>query len=139
MRKNEPITHIMTANPITVHVGQKPSEVRALLAEGAFHHVPVVSGERLVGMISSTDMIRLSFASYVGDDRAFDAWLDHTFTIEEIMQRDLTTLNTGDAVRDAATVLSANNFHSLPVVGAEGALAGIVTSADLIQYLLDQY
>lgn len=139
MRKNEPITHIMTSEPTTVHTGQKPSEVRALLAEGAFHHVPVVSGERLVGMISSTDMIRLSFASFVGDDRAFDAWLDHTYTIEEIMQRELTTLSTHDAVRDAATVLAHNSFHSLPVVDDAGGLAGIVTSSDLIQYLLDQY
>ena len=76
MKKNEPIKHIMTTTPVTVHTKQNPSEVRALLAEGKFHHVPVVSGEKLVGMISSTDLMRVSFNNYMGDARA-EAGVEH--------------------------------------------------------------
>ncbi len=138
MKKNEPITRIMTREPVTVHPAQRPSEVRALLAQGNFHHVPVVRGPQLIGMISSTDMIRLSFGSFVGDGRAFDAWLDHEYTIEQIMTPTPVTLQASDTVRDAAGVLARNAFHSLPVVEGE-ALVGIVTSTDIIKYLLEQY
>ncbi|NQV23974.1 MAG: CBS domain-containing protein, partial [Rhodopirellula sp.] len=40
--------------------------------------------------------------------------------------------------RDAANVLAHSNFHSLPVVDGK-KLVGLVTSTDLIRYLVDQY
>jgi CBS domain-containing protein len=42
------------------------------------------------------------------------------------------------AVRDAAVILSQGGFHSVPVVDGT-RLAGIVTSSDLIHYLVEQY
>ena len=93
-----------------------------------------------MGMISSTDLMRVSFNNYMGDARAVDAWLDHEYTIEMLMQPDVVTLKTSDTVRDAAQVLSNNAFHSIPIVSKEsGALEGIVTSVDVINYLLEQY
>ncbi len=61
MKRHERITHIMTENPITVHVGQKLSDVHKAMLDGGFHHVPVVSGNKLVGMLSSTDLLRVSY------------------------------------------------------------------------------
>ena len=42
MKKNEPIQQILRPDVITVHVGQNVSDVRKLLVEHGFHHVPVV-------------------------------------------------------------------------------------------------
>jgi len=139
MKKNESISAVMTKEPVSVHPGQKPSEVRALLAEGRFHHVPVVSGERLVGIISSTDMLRLGMSTFIGDGRAFDAWLDHEYSIEQIMQKEIQTLSNKDTVRDATRMLVNNAFHSVPIVDDSSNLVGIVTSNDLLAYLLEQY
>ena len=50
-----------------------------------------------------------------------------------------TTVNSNQNVKDAAEILADGNFHALPVVDDEGNLVGMVTSADLIKYLLDQY
>ena len=66
--------------------------------------------------ISATDMVRLSFSAYGADARAVDAMLDHEFSIEKVMSTELTTLNTSQKVRDAATALSGGGFHSIPVV-----------------------
>ena len=73
MKRNEPVSKIMTRDLETVHVGQKLSEVRRMLANNPYHHVPVVSGEKLVGLISSTDIVRLSLAIYGVDERAVGA------------------------------------------------------------------
>ena len=139
MKKNESITKVMTSDVRTVHTGQKLSEVRRLMGEASIHHVPVVSGKALVGILSSTDLMRLSVETYGADERSMDAMLDHQFDIEAVMKSDPVTLTTKATVRDAAVILSEGTFHSLPIVDAEGALAGIVTSTDLIRYLLDQY
>ncbi|NVB38934.1 CBS domain-containing protein [Pseudenhygromyxa sp. WMMC2535] len=138
MKRNEPVSKIMTTDIQTVHTGQKLSEVRKMLADNPYHHVPVVSGKQLIGMISATDMIKLSLAIYGVDERAVDAMLDSQHTIESVMTNELTTIAAKDTVRDAAELLSKGTFHSLPVVDGD-ALVGLVTSTDVIKYLLDQY
>lgn len=137
MKRNEPVSHIMTKNPKTVHVGQKLSEVRELLIQGGFHHMPVVNGKKLVGIISATDILRVSY-DYDADTRGNDAVLDHTRTITDVMQAEPMTLGATASIRSAAQVFSKNWFHALPVVEDE-ELVGIVTTTDLMQYLLDQY
>ncbi|MFV8750075.1 HPP family protein [Nannocystaceae bacterium ST9] len=139
MKRNEPVSHIMTRDLQTVHVGQKLSEVRRLLANNPYHHVPVVSGDKLIGLISSTDIVRLSLAIFGVDERAVDAMLDSQHTIESVMTRNLTTIAVKDTVRQAAELLAEGKYHSLPVVDEQGKLLGLVTSTDVIRYLLAQY
>ena len=53
------------------------------------------------------------------------------------MQNHPVTIGVEGTVRDAARLLSTGGFHSLPVVGYDGRLQGIVTSTDLIRLLVD--
>ena len=80
MKRNEPITKIMSTQLITVHHGDPVSKVRQLIRDQGLHHVPVVSGDQLVGMLSSGDILKLNFGAVSGDERAVDAALDHAFT-----------------------------------------------------------
>lgn len=139
MKRNEPVSKIMTTDVESVHIGMKLSEVRQRLAEKPYHHVPVVSGKKLIGLISSTDMVRLSLSLFGADQRAVDAMLDANHSIEAVMTKELTTVHVKDTVRDSAEKLADGTFHALPVVDDEGQLEGIVTSTDVIKYLLDQY
>ncbi len=140
MKKNEPVTHIMTKDVLTVHVGQKLSDVRRILEEKGIHHLPVVDGKKLIGILSATDMMRLSFGAYgASDPRSLDAIMDHQFTISDAMKREVTTVDNHASIRDAANALKGGAFHAVPVVNGDRELLGIVTSTDLIQYLLDQY
>lgn len=136
MRRNEPITKIMTPDPVSVHAGMALSEARTKMVEVGSHHIPVVSGKKLIGILTSTDLMRVS---YQDDTVHNDAVLDHTLSIEKVMHTDPVTISSTATVRKAAELLSAGTFHSLPVVEGSGKLVGIVTSTDLIQYLLDQY
>ena len=140
MRKNDPVVNLMTpvADLETVHVEQPLSRVRQILAETGVHHVPVVSGEKIIGLISATDMLKMTFTAYGGDERSFDAYLDHEFKIEDVMTRSLITIAREKSVRDAAELLSEGTFHALPVVDGE-KLVGIVTSTDLIRHLRGLY
>jgi CBS domain-containing protein len=139
MKRNDPISHLMTRNVITVHHGEPISKVRALMQEHSVHHIPVVLGDQFVGLISWSDILRVSFGdTFQTDERTVDATLDHTFLIEQVMQKNATTLQETGSVREAAEILVANSFHSLPILSGS-KLVGMVTTTDLIKYLLQQF
>ncbi len=138
MKHNQPVAKIMSRQLITVHHGDPISKVRLIIREQGVHHVPVVSGDQLVGIISASDILRVSFGdAFNTDERAVDATLDHTLTIEQVMAKDVIKLTEQSTIREAAEILAQGKFHSLPVVNG-GKLVGMVTSTDLIRYLLEQ-
>ena len=140
MKRNEPVSKIMSTNLVTVRHGDPILKVRELIREHGIHHIPVVSGQKLVGMISNSDVLRVSFgAAFNTDERAVDATLDHTMTLEQLMQKDPVSVRENAPIREAATVLVKGEFHSLPVVSEGNKLVGLVTSTDLIRYLLEQF
>lgn len=137
MKKNEPITHIMSTELTTVHDGDPVSTVRKIFEEERIHHIPVVSGDQLVGIISWNDFMRISFGEFGNQDtKGLDSILDHTYKIHDVMKKDPVTIPKSGSIRDAARILGSQNFHSLPVVD-DGKLVGLVTSTDLIRYLAE--
>lgn len=137
MKKRESITHIMSSDLLTVNVTDHLNKVREMMEQNNIHHVPVVSGEQLKGMLSMTDIKRISFVNNYNSTDISTAMFDG-LSIEQVMTKDLVTLQKSDYILDAAEILSKNEFHALPVLEDE-KLVGIVTSTDLIKYLLDQY
>jgi CBS domain-containing membrane protein len=139
MKHNVPIHEIMTADPIAVHEKQKLSDVHRLIVERKIHHVPVVSGRRIVGLISATDLLRVSWGDVNQQDpRQVDVLLD-TLAIRDVMQEDIVTMRRNETVRRAAELLAQGEYHSLPVLDEDDQLVGMVTSTDVIRYLLEQY
>ncbi len=134
--KNRPkLTDIMTSDPETVHTAQPLSEVYDLFQDRNYHHVPVVEGDKPVGIISAGDILRLVYDIDNGDDRMLRTFLDLQFNIEDAMTTDLVTVQPSSMVREVATAMSSGDIHSVLVVGEEGTLEGIVTSTDLIKLL----
>ncbi|MFC1589356.1 HPP family protein [Pseudomonadota bacterium] len=139
MKKNELVSNIMSNNIVSVQQGQSLSEVRHKMIDSNIHHIPVLSGQQLVGMVSFTDMMKLNIVISGADDRSIDAIIDQQFKIKDVMSKELSTLDTKDTIRHAADILAESNFHAIPVTNGSGELQGIVTSSDLIRYLSSQY
>ena len=135
--KTEPITSVMTTEVISIDRDQPLSEAYQALRGAGYHHIPVLERDRPVGMISSTDILKLAYDVEGSDDRMLRSMLDHQFTIDDAMTADLVTLPDTATVHDAADVLARGSLHSVVIVDAEGALVGIVTTTDLIRYLRD--
>jgi len=127
--RDVPIDRIMTVDPATVGPQDTAAEARHLLETNAINHLPVVEGERLVGIVSSSDLLKL----YLLDDKLpfFSA-----ATVDQIMETKLIVLGRQATMREAAEKLSMGGFHALPVVDRRRKLLGIVTSSDLLGELL---
>ena len=140
MRHREPTSKIMKKDPVTINVTTKISEAAQLFVEHKLHHLPVVSGPKLIGMFSYNDLLRMDFSStFNQDSRQVLAVLDVEKSMEEVMTTDLKVLKSTSTIREAAELLSSGEFHSIPIVDDTNNLLGIVTSTDLIRYLAELY
>ena len=132
------IAEIMTSDPTTIERSEPISAAYQILTRADFHHLIVVEGDEPVGMIATTDILRLVYDVDGFDDRSLRTYIDHQFTIDDAMTSELRTLSLDATVRDAAAELSDGSFHSVVVLGADGAVAGIVTTTDLARYVRDR-
>ena len=83
-------------------------------------------------------MMRLSFGNLFENQEHADEAMFDMLSIDQVMVSNPVTVTTDMTIRDVAQILTEKEFHALPVVdGAE--LKGIVTTNDVIQYLLEQY
>lgn len=140
MKQNVQITKIMSKDLITAKHGDKISTVRKVMDDNGIHHLPVVSGKKLIGIVSTPDILRYTFsAAFVSDGSDNDAAIDKAVTLENVMVHDICSIKDTDTVKHAVQLLSTSDYNSLPVIDNEGNLVGIVTSKDIINYLLDQY
>ena len=124
-----PIERIMTPDPATISPQSSAAEARRLLDSNVINHLPVVERDRLVGIVSSSDLLKL----YLLDDKLT---IFARATVDQIMETKLVVLNRKATLRQAAEKLSMGNFHALPVVDRRRRLIGIVTSSDLIGELM---
>ena len=139
MKKNDPISKVMSATVAIAQVGQPLSEVRKMMCDLHIHHVPIADGKKLVGLVSFTDMMKINLVINGADERSIGAIIDVNFSIADIMSTQLTTIKITDSIRQASELLIKGHFHSLPVIDEHGNIVGIVTSTDLIRYLHEQY
>ncbi len=138
MKKNVPVSKIMTTNVVKLNLKDELTKAEALFKKHKIRHIPVVSGTKIIGMLSYSDLLRISFADAVYDDEEIDAVVYDMFDISQVMTKNIVTISEQTTIREAAEVLASKEFHALPVE-KDGHLVGIVTTTDLIKYLLDQY
>ena len=135
MKNDVPVAEVMTPHPRSVQVSQQLSDVRAALADRRLHHLPVVDGHRLVGIISTTDLLEFGFEPRDSVETR-DEYLNEHFPISAIMQTEVVTVPGSGTVRDAARALTTGALHAVPVVDEDQNLVGIVTSTDIVSYFL---
>ncbi len=129
----------MTKNVLTLNTKDTLETAEELFKKNKIRHVPIISGKQVIGMLSYTDLMRISFADAVGDDEyEVDTTIYNMFTIEQVMAKDVVSVTSNTTIQEVAEFLSKKEFHALPVVEND-ELVGIVTTTDLIQYLLAQY
>ena len=139
MKHKVPVSTIMTKNVVKLNLSDDLTKAEMLFKKHHIRHIPVVYSNKIVGMLSYTDLLRISFADAVDDnDTIVDASVYNLFTVEQVMAKKLVTISPDTTIRETAEILSTKEFHALPVCLGD-LLVGIVTTTDLIKYLIDQY
>ena len=98
------------------------------MREKAFRHLPVLDGERLVGVVTDRDL-RLATSALAPVPFPADS------SVSAVMCREPLTADADDAVEDAARVMRERKIGCLPVVD-DGRVIGIITGIDLLDALI---
>ena len=139
MKKRELVSKIMSTDLITVNHTNNLVESEKLFHENSIRHIPVVSGDDIIGILSLTDLLRVSFVDTYGSDESdVDTAVYNMLSIEQVMVKNPVSVSSTQTIKEVAEILAKNEFHALPVVD-NGSLVGIVTTTDLLYYLLEQY
>jgi len=93
---------------------------------------------KVVGMLSHTDLMRISFSDLDEEENEINSVVYDLFTIEQVMAYSVISVTSETTIKEAAEILTKHEFHAVPVVD-DDELVGKVTSTDLIQFLLDQF
>ncbi|MGV0978922.1 CBS domain-containing protein [Empedobacter falsenii] len=137
MKQRVPVSQIMAKVLIAVPTNKKVSEVNGLFKEYNIRHIPVTEGTKLAGVISKNDVTKLGYGAGEMDQNALNAIYD-TYELKDVMVKKPLTVSPDTNIKDVAEILSEQSFHSLPVVD-DDEVVGIVTTTDLVKYLLEQY
>lgn len=124
----------MTRQVVTVQPGTPIDELHRLFEQHQFHHIPVVDRNKLVGIVSKTDYLKIRHVlaiTWEGLTVVQDLYRD--MTVADVMTRDPLCVESADTIGLAADIFLANTFHCLPVVD-DGELVGIITSHDLLTF-----
>ncbi len=128
----------MTKNVATVQVSDDLHDVIDLVKKNHIRHVPVLEGHDVVGIISSTDINRLTFSSLFENQEGADEAILEMLSISQVMTQKPRTVEAALSIKEVAEILASEEYHALPVI-ENGQLVGIVTTTDVIKYLLEQY
>jgi CBS domain-containing protein len=135
MRTDEPVARIMTETVVVIEADRPVGEVRDCFLHYPFHHLPVVRDGRLVGMLSSADVMRLAHdePDAVGGPAAQPG---APLRAEQLMHAPVASLAAQASLAEAAERLIETGVHALPVVDARDCVLGIVTTTDIMRCLL---
>jgi len=132
------LSAIASHNVVTIGPDDSFDRAINLMEEHDVHHLPVVEGSRLVGMLSDRDLL-LAVGWMLESERRTDPRgrsLAGPRRVAEVMSQPAVHLAPHDNMRSAARMMIERHIHALPLVSA-GLLVGMVTKLDLLRFGFD--
>lgn len=122
------IEAIMSTNLITVPPSATLAEARTLMHENRIHHIPVLDGDDLVGLITLTNVLAATDSFLRDPQNRIHA---NEISIADAMVADVATVDINASLRHAALFLERHAIGCLPVLDDE-KLVGIITDTDFV-------
>jgi CBS domain-containing protein len=101
-------------------------EAISIMAEKNIGALPVLEGDRLVGLISERDYARKVILLGRGSRET---------SVAEIMTVNLKTVGLGDSVQECMQIMTENRVRHLPVLEG-GKLAGLISIGDCVNWII---
>jgi len=131
------IRNIMTTEVVTLKVDEELSLASDIMTLARIRHLPIVEGDRLVGIISQRDLFKASLASVIDYDYQVARTHLKAVTIKEIMVKELFTIAPDTKIHEAGLIMLEKKIGCLPVI-EDDALIGMVTESDIMEYYVSR-
>ena len=115
------VSDIMTLDPETCQPGSTLREVARKMSAGDFGSMPVVEGDRLVGVVTDRDIAIRGVAEGLGSDAE----------VSQVMTPDPVCVSPDTDVEEAVDIMEEEQIRRLYVTNDDDQLIGVVALADI--------
>ena len=122
------VKEFMTRHPATISGSTSASDAYQLMRDRRIRRLPVVEGQKVVGIVSLGDLREAHAETALGN---------YGMRAEVLMRENPWTVTPDTTVRDAAKMMLERKISGLPVV-EDGLLVGIITESDLFRALIER-
>jgi len=123
---------LMTRQLFTIGRDDSLENLEEAMEKFRFRHLPVISGNRLVGLITRSDLWHLS-SSVLSMSAPEENAILHRLTADRVMQRDCVTVPPDEPLTNVALLMWNTRVGCVPVVESDGTLVGIITEGDFVR------
>ena len=154
----QPVTQIITRNPKSIPLNATITDAITTMLDNRIDMLPVLSGQELVGIITTTDILKLfvrlnavcqlcrktekkeqrkRFVDLLSgnSEKAMVGLSTMLQTVEDIMTEQVVTLEGQETLAKAIETMQKGNFRHVPVIEKQKKLVGIVSDRDILQHL----
>ncbi len=126
------IEQVMTDKVTVANLHNKFSQVMDFFQLFKIHHLPVMDGDTIIGIISVHDVLHFMHERFLKGDALTLAQLDSDFSIANIMTPNPVTISPDATLLEALELFDEGKFRALPVA-EDGKIRGIITYKDLVR------
>ncbi len=126
----------MTKNPITITSNEPITDAVALMREKNLKRVPVVDGDKVVGILTQSDIQKVSPTKATSLSVFEINYILSKTTVKDAMTKKPIIIEADNLLEEAAVIMRQNRIGTLPVV-ENGKLVGIITESDIFDAFID--
>ena len=128
----------MERDVITVKVTDPLKEIFNIFDQIKIRHIPVISGNTLVGMVSYSDVaVHRKGYDPEDDEGNENNPLLNTTVVRDYMNANPITVRHDQTILETAEIFASSAFHAMPVTDNH-MLKGIITTTDIIKYFIEK-
>jgi CBS domain-containing protein len=116
---------LMSKNIQTLSPAAKIKEAKQIMLKHKIHHIPIMVDNVITGLLSERDLSH-------GEEE-----LDQQIRLHKVMSKTILCASEGTTLEAVANVFYHENINSLPIVDEDFFVTGIITSRDILKWLLD--
>jgi acetoin utilization protein AcuB len=133
------IKQLMSKRISTVTLDDTLKTVQNKLKQTGYHHLLVVEGKQLYGIISDRDLFKALSPNLDTINETFKDLSTLDKKVHQIMSRKLITSTLDANIYDIISLLNQHNISCIPIVGEQQVPVGIITSRDILKAIEHQH
>jgi CBS domain-containing protein len=132
-RYDELVNRFMQTEFVTLQPSDRLDFADDVMKLGQIRHMPVVEGDRVVGVVSQRDLLAASLSRAIEIDPKDHRTFLRSVEISAVMSDRVITIEPTRTVGEAAALMIRHKIGCLPVVDSLGSPVGLITETDLLR------
>lgn len=132
------LLNIMTRQVTTIGMDETLETLQHIFSRNKFHHVLVVDGTQLVGVVSDRDLLKALSPNLGTAAETMRDLATLNKKVHQVMQRELRTLPPTAGIYDAVRLFNRERVSCIPIVDESRKPVGILSWRDIMRALEQQ-